>query len=180
MIEKDFIIEAKRLVEQASNDKNFDLFCTTRDIFDARYLAYGARTKRYSESVAISEIGTNSFDHNFIFDEKHVRGAYFNPYYSDNCVILADYGKGIFNSLKNVVDINDCVEALKVAFTEKISGRAPEQRGYGLKLVFNTVKSNGWDLYYQSGNGCCIIENGIAKFQETSDFILGTFAILKF
>ena len=44
------------------------------------------------------------------------------------------------------------VVAVKVAFTEFISGRAPEKRGNGLKLVREIVTDQPIDLFYTSGD----------------------------
>ena len=41
---------------------------------------------------------------------------------------------------------------MEVAFTEFISGRAPEKRGNGLKLVREVVLANPIDLFYTSGD----------------------------
>ena len=45
--------------------------------------------------------------------------------------------------------------------------------------LLNTVKSKQWNLYYQSGNAYCSIENGIAKFDTANDCFTGCFAILE-
>lgn len=71
------------------------------------------------------------------------------------------------------------LEAIKVAFTEQISGRAPEQRGNGLKFVLESVKEKKWSLYFQSGVACCIIENGNVEFLEGNDKFPGCVAVLK-
>ena len=151
-----------------------------RDIFDARVSAFVNKTQKYIQSAVIGEIGNNTFDHNFTFDDKHIRGTYFNYDYLENCVILADYGKGLLASLSKVTDVNNCLEALKIAFIKEVSSRINEKRGNGLKYVYNTVLTNKWDLYFQSGNGCCVIDNGISKFEETSDFLIGCFAVIKY
>ena len=44
------------------------------------------------------------------------------------------------------------VAAVEVAFTEFISGRAPEKRGHGLKLVREVVTDQPIDLFYTSGD----------------------------
>ena len=72
------------------------------------------------------------------------------------------------------------MEALKAAFTEEISGRAPEQRGNGLKFVAENMIKNKWSLYFQSGNACCVIENGDISFMESKISVIGCLAILSF
>ena len=66
------------------------------------------------------------------------------------------------------------------AFNERISGRAPEQRGNGLKFVLNSVREKNWKLYFQSGNAVCKIENERVEFFEIDFSIIGCFAIMKF
>ena len=41
---------------------------------------------------------------------------------------------------------------MEVAFTEFISGRAPEKRGNGLKLVREVILANPINLFYTSGD----------------------------
>src|SRR5262249_41776164 len=55
-------------------------------------------------------------------------------------VWIADRGQGIFHSLTKVHPIIKTEQAaLKAAFEAIISGRAPEQRGNGLKFVRKTI-----------------------------------------
>ena len=165
-------------INKDAKDNNTDYFCSTRDIFQARLDSFIARTQQYLISAIIGEIGSNTFDHNWDYEKGYPRGVYFN---SDdiNCLILADYGRGIKKSLAAVRNCESDLEALKVAFTEQISGRAPEQRGNGLKFVLESVTSKKWYLYFQSGNACCIIENGVANFSLVDTSYTGCLAILK-
>jgi len=55
-------------------------------------------------------------------------------------------------------------EALKVAFFEKISGRAPEARGNGLKFVRESIKQGENHLTFISGD---------AKAELNKDFKIG-------
>jgi len=50
-------------------------------------------------------------------------------------------------------------EALKVAFFEKISGRAPEARGNGLKFVRESVKIGKNHLTFISGDAKAELNN---------------------
>lgn len=84
------------------------------------------------------------------------------------------------NSLSSVRKINSDLDAIKIAFTERLSGRSPEQRGNGLKFVCESVKEKRWALYFQSGNACCIIKEGVVSFMETDNSVIGCLAILKF
>lgn len=165
-------------INKASKEKNTDFFCISRDIFQARLDSYILRTKEYLLSAVIGEIGNNTFDHNWDFAEGHARGVYFN-YENSNQIILADFGRGLKKSLESVRKCESSLEAIKVAFTEHISGRAPEQRGNGLKFVLETIKAKNWYLYFQSGNACCIINQGLVTFKESDFQFQGCFAIIK-
>ena len=67
----------------------------------------------------------------------------------------------------------------KIAFTKQISGRAPEQRGNGLKFVAESIKEKDWFLYFQSGNACCIINKSQIDFMELDFTFTGCLAIIK-
>ena len=173
--------EISVIIEKINQDailNNADYFCSTRDIFQARLDAFIARTQQYLISAIIGEIGSNTFDHNWDYAKGYPRGVYFNNE-DINCIILADYGRGIKKSLAAVRNCESDLEALKVAFTEQISGRAPEQRGNGLKFVLESVKQKKWYLYFQSGNACCIINDGIVDFSLVESTYIGCLAILK-
>jgi hypothetical protein len=71
------------------------------------------------------------------------------------------------------------VDALNVAFREKLSGRAPENRGNGLKFVRQTVQDQGLHLTFWSGSAQAFLhEDCIAK--PTPQPIHGCLAILTF
>lgn len=179
MINEQEISNYIKLVEKASLENNTDLFSKTRDVFQARIDRFSLSTQRYLEAAIIAEIGNNTFDHNFIFDEKHTRGAFF--YYDEKeTVVLADFGQGIKNSLKNVYNPESDLEALKLAFQEHVTSRNKENRGNGLKFVSENIISYNYELYYQSGIGCCHIDKNGMKFYNTSTSIIGCLAIIKF
>lgn len=72
--------------------------------------------------------------------------------------------KGIRTTLSRVrPDLTSDDAALKTAFTERISGRAPERRGNGLKFVRRVLLNDGLDLSFCSGTALYQV---IAK-QET-------------
>lgn len=86
-----------------------------------------------------------------------VRGILFGYDIDRRQIILADRGQGILKTLKRVKsDLANDRDALFVAFTEKISGRAPESRGNGLKhvkkLITKVINLDLIRLYFQSGN----------------------------
>ena len=158
-------------IENASKNKDKDFFCSSRDVFQARIDSYALQEGRYLESAIIGEIGNNTFDHNWDFAAGHARGTYLNLYEYKNTVILADFGRGIRNSLEKVYNAKDDTDAVKIAFTEQISG---------LKFVLENVKKKNWSLYFQSGTGCCIITNENVIFKSTNTDIIGCLGILVF
>ena len=172
------ILNTINKIHKDAKENNTDYFCVSRDIFQARLDTFIARTNEYLISAIIGEIGSNTFDHNWEYKEGFPRGVYFNTDDSKT-IILADYGRGIRNSLFSVKQCDSDLDALKVAFTEQISGRAPEQRGNGLKFVLESVKQKKWYLYFQSGNASCIIDNGIINFRKEDFSFDGCLAILK-
>jgi hypothetical protein len=178
MIDGNIIKNAITLMESGF-EKGKDHFSITRDVFTARLESFIIDTNKYLEAAIIGEIGNNTFDHNFMFKNIFQKGVYCNYNFREKYVIVADYGRGIKASLIQVIpSIQDDLEALKIAFTEKISGRSPEQRGNGLKFVSETIQNNNWDLYFQSGNGyCCIGRDGI-KYSNSDKSILGCLAII--
>ena len=68
-------------------------------------------------------------------------------------IVLADRGLGILETLRRVrPGLSSHMVAVEVAFTEFISGRAPEKRGNGLKLVREVVLEQAISLYFTSGD----------------------------
>ena len=61
------------------------------------------KTNKYLESALIGEVGNNTFDHNWKFLEGKMRGAYFNLSFYNKYIVLADYGRGIKESLSSVI-----------------------------------------------------------------------------
>ena len=156
-------------------------FSETRDVFSARLHSFILDTEKYLEAAIIGEIGNNTFDHNFGFNSSYPKGTYFNTAYEQKYTILADYGKGLRQSLLAVLpSIASDIEAIEIAFTKRVSGRSPEQRGNGLKFVAEMIQQKNWHLYFQSGSASCSIDvNGIAFFEETNS-VTGCLAIIEF
>jgi hypothetical protein len=100
---------AKTIVEAvvAESIKGFNeadkYFSKTRDVCTARIQSYIMETKKYLEAAVIGEIGNNTFDHNFIFDENFPWGVYCNLSYGGKYIVLADYGMGVRRSLFSVL-----------------------------------------------------------------------------
>lgn len=101
--------------------------------------------------AAVGEIGNNSFDHN-LGNWPDIPGIFFGVDLLKRQIILADRGQGIFKTLKRVKpELRNDEQALETAFTEVISGRAPEERGNGLKFVKRIVPLAHIDLFFQTG-----------------------------
>ena len=109
--------------------------------------------KLYSLIILIAgEIGDNSFAHN-LGRWPDTPGIFFGYDLQKGIIVLADRGLGILETLRQVrPELPSHVEAVNVAFTEFISGRAPEKRGNGLKLVREVVMEQPIDLFYTSGD----------------------------
>lgn len=108
--------------------------------------------------VAVTgEIGNNSFDHN-LGNWPDTPGIFFGYDTNKRVAVLADRGRGILTTLKRVrPELNNDEEALHVAFTEIVSGRAPESRGNGLKFVRKVISENPIGLLFQTGDAELIL-----------------------
>ncbi|MDR0322472.1 MAG: hypothetical protein LBI28_13310 [Treponema sp.] len=180
MITETVVEEAVTEYLKGFNEAN-KYFLSTRDVFTARLQNYIIETKKYLEAAVIGEIGNNTFDHNFIFEENFPWGVYCNLSYKGKYITLADYGVGVRRSLLSVLpSIISDFEAVEIAFTKRISGRSPEQRGNGLKFVCETIRQNGWHLYFQSGSGSCSIDKHGIMFSEKTPVVTGCLVILDF
>jgi anti-sigma regulatory factor (Ser/Thr protein kinase) len=170
-------------------DVQSEHYCRTRDVFQNRsekMLADLLRKSGISEdqayiiSAIAGEIGNNSFDHN-VGNWPDIMGIFFTYFFVENKlrIILADRGQGVLATLRRVKpELADDVEALKVAFTQKISGRAPENRGNGLKFVKTGVQNSHFHLVFISGSAQADL-NETAEFQKwQSAPIRGCLAIL--
>jgi sensor histidine kinase regulating citrate/malate metabolism len=187
-------IDTKQTVYQwiTAESKNVnvvnDYYCQTRDVFEIKnnktlneLIKYGiSENKTYLISAIIGEIGNNSFDHN-LGNWPDVMGIFFSHKIKDQVleIILADRGQGILKTLKKAKpELKNDSEALLIAFTEKISGRALENRGNGLKFVKNIVKEIKANLFFASGNGQAELNHQL-EIKQTSQNIKGCLAILK-
>lgn len=122
--------------------------CETRDVFAARQSRLTALAKTDLDkdelSLVISvagEVGNNCFDHN-LGRWRDVPGCWFETQATGGrlWMCIADRGQGVFRSLSHGrPEITDEPTALSAAFERNISGRAPENRGNGLKFVKNII-----------------------------------------
>ncbi len=134
--------------------------CETRDLFIAR-LGHFRQLNLPEEDLplvisACGEVGNNSFDHN-MGHWKDIPGCWFEIQSTRNrlWVLIADRGQGIYQSLSRVIPkFSDEESAVKKAFEEQLSGRAPEKRGNGLKFVKKII-TDGPDkgIACRSGKG---------------------------
>ena len=135
----------------------------TRDVLNARLPHVDNEAHRGLSDDALAlvtsiagEVGNNSFDHNLGL-WRDVPGCWFETQVTGGrlWICVADRGQGIFRSLANVLpDLRDDQAALDVAFNQRVTGRAPEPRGNGLKFVKSIVTgAPGRGLACASGNG---------------------------
>jgi hypothetical protein len=164
-----------------------DWLCPTRDIFQARQerLLISLK-KQVNENLlyllvgTVGEIGNNSFDHN-LGNWRDTAGVLFAVDTEHRVILLADRGQGVLSTLKRVrPQISGDQDALRVAFTEMISGRAPEQRGNGLKYAKKVVEENNLCLELYSGNALAKISGTGLTIGDSGKIIPGVFALIKF
>lgn len=137
----------------------------------------------YSLIVAITgEIGNNSYDHN-LGNWPDISGIFFAFDTNKKQIALADRGLGILRTLKRVKpSIKNDEDALYTAFTEILSGRAPEARGNGLKFVRKVVTSNPIRLDFYSGSASVAISENNKKIKcvKIDVYYNGCLALIRF
>ena len=133
--------------------------------------------------VAIAgEIGNNSYDHN-LGNWPDIPGIFFGYDIHKKNIVLADRGLGILATLKRVKPtLNTDEEALRVAFTEVISGRSPESRGNGLKFVRKVVLENPIGLIFRTGDAELILakDSNELNIRSSSEPFRGCLALITF
>lgn len=163
--------------------------CPTRDVFQARLdkvrLTFESNPNDnldiiYPLIAIIGEIGNNAYDHN-LGNWRDVMGIYFDVDFDSKTIVIADRGQGILSSIQKVKsETKTDIDALKIAFTETISGRFPEKRGNGLKFVTKVAKGLGFEIELFSGDAIAKIENNELNFIHSDDIINGVLAIIKY
>ncbi len=137
----------------------------------------------YPLIVAVTgEVGNNSYDHN-LGNWPDITGAFFAFDINKKQIALADRGLGVLRTLKKVKpSIENDEDALYTAFTEVISGRAPEARGNGLKFVREVVMKNPLKLVFYSGNARVSIDNEQEKLKldRINTYYSGCLALIEF
>src|SRR3989344_6089189 len=133
--------------------------CQDVSVFRARWSKFEAELMSLSDltdslpliAASVGEIGNNSFDHN-VGNWPDARGIFFAHDMQKRYVVIADRGQGVLSTLVLVKpSLATDAAALQTAFTEVISGRAPEARGNGLKFVRKVVRRFGLPFMFQSG-----------------------------
>lgn len=166
-----------------------NIYCRTRDVFQARLEAFQSKLTSTASVDASSlitavagEIGNNSFDHN-LGNWPDIPGIFFSYSMRNRTVVLADRGLGILSTLQRVrPQLTNSEDALKVAFTETLSGRYPETRGNGLKFVRSVIIRNPFTLYFQTGDASLFLKESDKDImvKKTDTSIRGCLAIIGF
>lgn len=168
-----------------------EYYCERADRFTSRVTKMGAELQKagnVSEEMAslltlvAGEIGDNSFAHN-VGNWPDVPGIFFGYNLDKRVIVLADRGRGVKTTLQQVrPNLATDVEALNVAFTEIVSGRNPEKRGNGLKVVRGVAESKEIGLLFRSGIGLVSIplHPGPMRISMTDGNIRGTYAVIQF
>ena len=165
-----------------------DILCQTRDVFQARTDRLVNDLKKiikqdnlvYILVAAVGEIGNNSFDHN-IGRWQDAPGVFFYVDTVTRTIVLADRGQGVFATIQKVrPQVADDAAALRVAFTEMVSGRAPEKRGNGLKFVKKVIEENQLHLTFYTGEATAEITGAGITIQKSHTKIPGTLACIQF
>jgi len=147
------------------------LHCSNSAIFQARLHKMELLLSQVKELGSIfplivavaGEIGNNSFDHN-LGSWADIPGVFFGYDIRKKIIVLADRGQGVLATLKRVrPSLQNHAEALRVAFVEIISGRAPESRGNGLKFVRQVIADNPIGLVFRTGDTELILRKDEAK-----------------
>lgn len=165
-----------------------EFYCENQAVFQSRlmkmeklFLPHEKELPWFSLLVSASgEIGNNSFDHN-IGNWRDVRGIFYGYDMHKKMIVLADRGRGVQKTLRQVrPEIASDKEALHVAFTEIVSGRAPEARGNGLKYVRSMTTLSPIVVECWSGNAKAMIRGGKLDIEETEIITSGCLSVLKY
>lgn len=168
-------------------------YCETQDRFTSRLNKMAIEFMSHNEIEvtedtlslllqAVGEIGDNSFAHN-IGKWPNTPGLFFAYNIHKRIIVLADRGVGVFSTLSRILpDIETDTQALEIAFTRRISGRDPEKRGNGLKVVRRVAESDAIGLRYYSGIGAVTIPQPTSHMTISigTHNVPGTYAVITF
>lgn len=176
----------------AISQKKFpeEFYCQNSGVFQARLakmeklMMENKNTKGlYPLLTSIAgEIGNNSFDHN-LGQWQDIPGIFFSYDLGKKQIVLADRGIGILKTLKRVKPkLRNHTDALRVAFTEIISGREPESRGNGLKYIRTIISKSPINLIFQTGNAKLTLRGRSAdlNIESTKKNIRGCLAFITY
>lgn len=168
-----------------------EFYCRTKDIFapEGRLLRLRNDLQKVHQSgmdpylftSMVGEIGDNSYAHN-LGNWPDIQGIFFAYDLNKKVIVLADRGRGILETLKFVrPELQSHKDALRVAFTEIISGRSPERRGNGLKSVVQNILASDVRLTFRTGDAELNLKKGDQELHITEcKTFHGCFAILQF
>jgi hypothetical protein len=169
-----------------------EYYCERPDRFTSRIAKMGLELQQDKSNpetldslitLITGEIGDNSFAHN-TGNWPDTPGIFYAYDLRKRIIVIADRGRGVKMTLHQVrPSISTDVEALKVAFTEIVSGRNPERRGNGLKVVLSAVESNPIGLLLQSGIGVAnvaIKKPGFLRIGMAAQNIRGSYGVIRF
>ena len=169
-----------------------EYYCERPDRFTSRVAKMGVElqgVQHFSLELAslltliAGEIGDNSFAHN-IGNWPDIQGVFYAYDLKKRIIVLADRGRGVKTTLRQVrPSLATDMEALDVAFTEVVSGRSPEKRGNGLKVVRNIVQSREIGLLFRSGIGIINVpveKPNLLHTDMADQNIRGTYSVITF
>ena len=165
-------------------------YCPNSLVFQTRLIRFENNLRQVDEvgeiyslvSAIVGEIGNNSFDHN-LGNWRDIPGIFFGYDIEKREIVLADRGQGIFKTLKRVKpDLISDEQALRVAFSEIISGRSPEARGNGLKFVRKVIVANDMRISFQTGSAKLDLKKGDVDLliEKQKDFLSGCLVRINF
>lgn len=166
-----------------------DFYCESQPRFQSRLMKMQKLLEQQEKEIpwfslivlAVGEMGNNSFDHN-IGNWPNVPGIFYAYDLKKGQVVLADRGRGVLVTLQNArPELTSSVDAVRMAFTEYVSGRTPERRGNGLKSVRTIVETYPISVLFRSGNAIATLRHGEEmKIEETDETIPGCLIELKY
>lgn len=169
-----------------------EYYCERQDRFTSRLVKMGVVLQQTLNgdvrdlvsllTLVTGEIGDNAFAHN-AGNWPDVPGVFYGYDQGKRIIVVADRGRGVRATLQRVrPGITNDIEALRIAFTETISGRDPEKRGNGLKVIRQIAETKAIGLVLQSGLGVVRIpkEPGPMKITLAKENVRGVYAVITF
>jgi len=185
-----FNIAEQWVTAKHGTEPNNDFYCPTSDVFQSRLIRMQNELMKDKDLstpfslvvAATGEIGNNSFDHN-IGNWRDLPGVFFGFDLKKRLIVLADRGQGILKTLKRVKpELKNDSEAIWTGFTEIITGRAPEERGNGLKFVRKIVTTNPMNLLFESGDSRLTLKTGDKdlSIEVQNSYVYGCIVMVQF